>query len=121
VDWFPTLAELCVIDLPTRKIDGKSIVQVIKSSKAPSPHDVFVWKSGGGKNPQWAVRKGNWKLVHNPQLGKFSEAEKNEKNVYLFNILNDAGEKKNEAEQHPGIVKDLTKIYDEWVIEVSNQ
>ncbi|HEX5025590.1 MAG TPA: sulfatase/phosphatase domain-containing protein [Agriterribacter sp.] len=121
VDWLPTLAELCNIVLPTRKIDGKSIVQAIKSSNAPSPHNVFFWKSGGGSDPQWAVRKGNWKLVHNPQLGKFSEAETSENGVYLFNMLNDVGEKKNEAEKYPDVVMDLTKRYEAWINEVATQ
>ncbi len=121
VDWFPTLAELCNINLPNRKIDGKSIVQVIHSSNAPSPHDVFIWKSGGGSTPQWAVRKGEWKLIHNPQLGKFSDTEKSGTGIYLFNLVNDVGEKKNKADQFPDVVRDLTKLYETWITEVTTQ
>jgi arylsulfatase A len=62
VDWYPTLAALCGVPLPTPKIDGKSLVPVLQSANAPSPHDTFYWQSGGGKEPQWAVRQGDWKF-----------------------------------------------------------
>jgi len=88
VDWFPTLLELTGISKGNHKIDGKSIVNVIQSSKAPNPHDTFIWQSGGGNEPQWAVRHGDWKLIHNPVGNHLSEAEKNPKKLYLFNIKN---------------------------------
>lgn len=121
IDWFPTLAELCNVPLPHHKIDGKSLVKVISSSEAPSAHDTFLWQSGGGDNPQWAVRQGDWKLLHNPLGNKFSPAEKNSADLYLFNIKNDAGESTNEASQHPELVKDLSNRYKAWLGEVMNQ
>lgn len=121
VDWFPTLAELCNVPLPDRKIDGKSLVKVIRSSKASSLHDTFIWQSGGGEDPQWAVRQGEWKLLHNPLGNTFSDAEKNDQKLYLFNIKKDVGEKENEADQHPEIVKALTQKYQQWIKEVVKQ
>ncbi|MFC6102535.1 sulfatase-like hydrolase/transferase, partial [Olivibacter domesticus] len=41
IDWFPTLAEYCHIDLPKRKIDGKSLVKLIAQKNGQSPHDTF--------------------------------------------------------------------------------
>ncbi|MEJ7766912.1 MAG: sulfatase-like hydrolase/transferase [Chitinophagaceae bacterium] len=120
VDWFPTLAELCKVPLPDRKIDGKSLVKVINSSNAPSPHDSFVWQSGGGKDPQWAVRQGEWKLLHNPIGNKLSDADSGQK-LYLFNLKNDVEEKKNELQQHPEIVDALTRKYQQWLEEVPRQ
>lgn len=121
VDWFPTLAELCNISLPDRKIDGKSLVQVIKSSNAATPHETFLWQSGGGaNNPQWAVRQGDWKLVHNPIGYKSADASNTEK-LYLFNMKNDMEEKKNEFRQHPEIATALKKKYEEWIGEVERQ
>ncbi|MEP6700443.1 MAG: sulfatase, partial [Bacteroidota bacterium] len=118
--WFPTLAELCKVPLPDRKIDGQSLVKIIKSSTAASLHDIFFWQSGGGDSPQWAVRQGDWKLIHNPIGDKAPEAG-NEKKIYLFNIKNDVGEKVNESKQHPEIVSLLTQKYQEWVEEVEKQ
>lgn len=122
VDWFPTLAELCGVPLPARKIDGKSLVEVIKSANAATPHDAFVWRSGGHqRDPQWAVREGDWKLLHHP-LGDdlFSNDQRAEK-LYLFNVRTDVGEEKNEAHAHPEIVKRLRAKYAAWAEEVEGQ
>lgn len=78
------------IPLPKRKIDGKSLVKVIRSAEAKSPHDNFVWQSGDSQqSPQWAVREGNWKLVHNPIGDKLFGDNKGEEKLYLFNIARD--------------------------------
>ena len=120
VDWFPTLAELCNIPLPDRKIDGKSLVRVIGSSNAATPHESFMWQSGGGDNPQWAVRQGDWKLLHNP-IGYKSADVSNSQQLYLFNMKSDMEERKNESKQHPEIVDALTRKYQQWIEEVATQ
>ena len=122
VDWYPTLAELCGVTLPDRKIDGKSLTKVIKSSKAETPHGTFIWQSGGSADrPQWAVREGDWKLVHNPLDNGELANDNNASKLYLFNIRKDVGEMKNEANAHPDIVKKLQKKYEQWVGEVTVQ
>lgn len=74
IDWYPTLAEYCGIKLPSRKLDGASLVPIIKSTEAKTQHSVFNWQSGGGKNnPQWSVLDGDWKLIHNPFEAKKEE------------------------------------------------
>ena len=65
-DWFPTIAELCSIDLPKRHIDGRSLKNVLLSDNASSPHETFYWELGKGKNVQWVTREGDWKLMGNP-------------------------------------------------------
>jgi arylsulfatase A-like enzyme len=53
-------------DLDTPAIDGQSLVPVLQSASAPSPHTVLHWLvGGGGPRAQWAVREGDWKLVSN--------------------------------------------------------
>ena len=61
----PTLAELCGVKLLDEDIDGKSLVPVIRSAEAPTPHEVLHWQVGTGKTAQWAVRQGEWKLIGN--------------------------------------------------------
>ncbi|WP_222852103.1 sulfatase [Olivibacter sp. SDN3] len=120
IDWFPTLAAYCDIHLPKRKIDGKSLVKVIAQEKEPSPHDTFYWKSGGTKErPQWAVRQGEWKLLHNPGQAKTDEMDGN--GLFLVNIANDPGEKNNLSEKHPAVVKKLKDLYEKWEVEVEMQ
>ena len=59
-DWLPTIAELCDVPMPKVLIDGKSLVPVIRSADAPTPHDILHWQI----DSSWAVRAGDWKLLH---------------------------------------------------------
>lgn len=120
IDWFPTLAEYCGISVADKKIDGKSLVPVIENRDAPSLHDAFFWKSGGTKdNPQWAVRRGDWKLLHNPAQAQKQELDEN--GLFLVNISKDPAEQHNRAKEHPAVVKDLRERYEKWLSEVYKQ
>lgn len=121
VDWAPTLLDLCSLPLPDHRIDGKSLREVIQSSNAPSPHETFIWESGGGSDPQWAVRHGDWKLIHNPVGSHLADAEKNERKLYLYHLAEDIGEQKNLVDQHPAIVISLKEKYQNWKKEVKTQ
>ncbi len=65
-DWMPTIAELCGARLINEDIDGRSLVPVLRSAAAPTPHEVLHWQVGRGQS-QWAVRQGDWKLIGNVQ------------------------------------------------------
>lgn len=90
-DWFPTIMELCKIPAAKHKIDGKSLLPVIKSQNATTAHGIFHWKSGKAL----AVRAGKWKLVTSG------------KKVELFDLPNDLGESRNLAKEHPEVVDRL--------------
>ena len=45
-DWLPTLAELCGVALPKTELNGRSLVPVLRSAAAPTPHEHLVWRSG---------------------------------------------------------------------------
>jgi len=113
-DWLPTVAELADVKLLQPDIDGKSLVPVLKSADAPSPHNVLHWHVGGGKNPQWAVREGDWKLIGN--VHDTSQGDKNRERIPLFlaNLAADVGEKKNLAAERPDIVERLRKLHEDW-------
>lgn len=121
-DWMPTLAELSGVKLLNKDIDGKSLVQVIKSDKAPSPHDIVHWQIGKGKKAQWVVREGNWKLIGNvrdttigdPRDKSGIKLTAEDKKLFLSNLDKDIGEKHNFAAENPDIVKKLLKIREEW-------
>lgn len=122
IDWFPTVAELCNISLPQRRIDGKSLVKVIRSSRAASSHESFVWQSGGSKEqPQWAVREGDWKLISNPLGNALFQDDNNAGKLYLFNIKEDVGERVNVAASHPEVVHRLRGKYEAWQKDVERQ
>jgi arylsulfatase A-like enzyme len=113
-DWMPTLAELCDAKLPDADIDGRSIVKVIRSADAPSPHAVLHWHVGGGKQPQWAVREGDWKLIANVRSSPDPALRDEDKQMFLSNLAMDISEKTNHAKEHPEIVARLRKLHDEW-------
>lgn len=110
IDWFPTLAEFCGIELPKRVIDGKSIKDVILSNKAPSPHDSFYWRLGRGKNPEWVVREGDWKLLGNPQDNSNKAPITKDDQLFLANLSMDPTEMKNLAKQYPEVVNRLSAL-----------
>jgi arylsulfatase A-like enzyme len=113
-DWMPTLGELCGVKLVNPDIDGLDILPVIRSAQAVSPHDVLHWHVGGGKQPQWAVRQGDWKLIANVQSSPDTELSAADKQFFLSNLAIDGAEKTNQAAEHPEIVQRLRKLHEEW-------
>jgi len=96
MDFYPTLAELCGIPVPEdRRIDGKSILSLMRKPDAESPHDVFFYYAG---NALEAVRNRAWKLHVRKGAREVGE---------LYNLEEDAGETTNVYESHPSVVADL--------------
>lgn len=117
IDWMPTIAHYCGVEVGTQKIDGKNIAAVIKSSDAKSPHEVIHWQQG----KHWAVRKGDWKLVINGIASTFKGKKIDAQKVFLANLGEDLSETTNFADEHPSIVKELTGLHNEWAKEVEKQ
>jgi arylsulfatase A len=113
-DWMPTIAELTGAKLLNPDIDGTSIVQVIRSATAPSPHEVLHWHVGGGAGAQWAVRSGDWKLIGNAQDTSGGKLSPEDKKLFLANLPSDLSEISNQAAAHPEVVQRLRKLHEEW-------
>lgn len=110
-DWLPTLAEICGLNIKNEELDGKSLVRVIQSNEAKSPHQTFHW----ALQDQWAVRSGPWKLYANPKdptkKANFTEADQ----LFLVNLEDDPSEMENMAQKYPQKVMELKKEHEEWV------
>ena len=116
IDWMPTIAQYCGIKPPEHKIDGKSIVSIIDSPDAPSPHKVIHWQTSRGKH--WAVREGDWKLVHNGPATDYKGRKLPKAENFLSNIAQDATETKNIAGSNPDMVNRLTNLHENWLSQI---
>lgn len=118
MDVMPTVAEITGASLPKNKIDGVSILPLLKNKSNANPRDHFFFYYGGELR---AVRKGRWKLFF-PHISRSYQGVKSGKDGWpgelavlkvelaLYDLKNDIGEKKNVAAEHPHIVKDLKKL-----------
>jgi arylsulfatase A len=114
MDWYPTVLELCGVTPPKVKLDGRSLLPVIRSADAPAPHPVlyFQWQD------RWAVRQGDWKLIGKPKhriwglwgLGL---------SLKLFSLADAEPERIDHAAEHQELVVKLLQLHQQWVADVT--
>ena len=136
-DVFPTLLSLTNIDLPENLIlDGKNIKDLLQGNPMED-RAIFTMRGDGIRT----VRKGDWKLIHKPVdletwsdwrapdgktiIAPFEQAtpaqypgiipEEMEAEVFLFNLKADISERVNLAGEHPEIVDELTREYQNFL------
>ncbi len=114
-DYYPTLLDLAGLELlPDQHQDGISIKPLLEE-KQIEERPVF-WHyphySGGlGGRPSGAVRLGGYKLI------EFYE----DRQVELYDVTNDIGEKNDLSEKYPVKTKELKALLYSWRTEVSAQ
>ncbi|MEJ1241072.1 sulfatase [Chryseolinea sp. T2] len=120
IDIFPTIAELLQLELPTHKIDGVSLVPIIKGDVSAEPRKEFYYYYR--KNNLEAVRLDQWKLVL-PHPGRTHENYEPGKDGYpgdlnenfpfgkaLYDLRRDPGERYDVKTEYPEIVKELEAL-----------
>jgi arylsulfatase B len=96
VDVLPTVAALAGVHLPSdMQVDGENIWPAVSGGK-PLTERVLYWRT----KSQMAVRKGEWKLIHNGKTPDKGEDE-------LYNLRTDPYEKENISVRYPEIVNEL--------------
>jgi arylsulfatase A-like enzyme len=114
-DWLPTIAELTGARVLNPDPDGKSLVRVIRSAEAPTPHEVLHWQLGTGETAQWAVRQGTWKLMGNVRSNTGGRPlGEEDKVLFLSNLSTDPSERANLAKDHPDVVRRLQGLREQW-------
>jgi arylsulfatase A-like enzyme len=99
LDIFPTAIAAAGAKLPAdRSIDGVDLLPFVTGAASEQPHESLFWRQG----PNWAVRHGDWKLIH--------AAGQN----WLYELSADIGEQYNIAEQNAEIINRLTKAFETW-------
>lgn len=122
IDLFPTFAEIANAPLPERKIDGVSLLPLIEGKKDANPRESFVYYFN--KNDLEAVTDGMFKLVFPHKYATYGiYAPGNDgmpgklvldevKDIELYDLRRDPGERYNVISQHPDVVIKLTGIAD---------
>lgn len=86
---------------PAWKIDGVNLLPFLTGMAKGKPHETLYWRFG----EQWAIRKGDWKLVVSRPDGPQPR---------LFNLADDIGEARDLTAKHPEKVKELTAAWQAW-------
>ncbi len=90
-DLLPTLAEMGGTAELARKVDGRSLVPLLKGASENA--DATAWGeylAEGAIAPMYMLRRGNWKFIHSPPDPD-----------QLFNLADDPNELRNLATSHP--------------------
>lgn len=124
LDVLPTaLAAAGTAVRPEWKIDGVDLLPYLTGKKKGNPHEALYWRFG----PQWAIRRGDWKLVQGydygapgqsqPQIPGQPAVQVHEIKVtspMVFNLAADPGETKDLAAKQPERVRDLRARWEAW-------
>jgi arylsulfatase A-like enzyme len=112
MDVFPTFLEWAGMPADTASIDGRSVAGMVQRDQ-PSPHAAVFWRY----LKQYAVREGDWKLILNPPSVPGDQVDTD---VWLSNLREDPGEKKNYVSEQPEIVARLRRSIEKWNESVSS-
>ena len=109
VDFLPTFADLAGAKLPEKQVfDGISLVDLLEGSEPDSERAIFWhYPVYHHDEPMSAVRKGNWKLIHNLVNDR----------RYLYNLENDLRETNDLSQSEQEIAKKLYQLLEEWRID----
>jgi arylsulfatase A-like enzyme len=111
IDFYPTLAQMAAAKTdPAQKIDGLSIMPLLKDPSAALDRDTLYWHYPlakphflGGRSCG-AIRKNDFKL-----LEFFDDSH-----LELHNLADDIGERNNLAEKMPSETKELHQLLQQW-------
>lgn len=107
LDWLPTFVEAAGGKAEADwKLDGVSLLPVLKDPAATLPGRPLFWRTSGSKGPA-AVREGDWKLV---QL----RGKKDAAGPELYHLKDDVSEARNLAAEQPEKVKALEAKLKAW-------
>src|ERR1043166_38137 len=114
IDLVPTLLEACSLARPSVKIDGVSLLPLLKGASSARPDRTLFFQWHRGDEPQLgrscAARTQRWKMVRLMP----------EQKPMLFDMANDPEEKTDVSAGNPGVVDNLALQYEDWFRDVSS-
>jgi len=122
IDILPTLAEITSTQLPDHKIDGVSILSLLKGETGANPRDNLLYYYR--RNSLEAVRVGDWKLVFPHDHRSYEDVlpgndgwpgpyKQGRAELALYDLRRDPGERYNVIDQYPEITEKLQKFAEE--------
>ncbi len=107
IDYFPTILEMAGLGKPRHKVDGVSILPLLRQ-KGGLDRDAVYWHyphySNQGGPPAGAIRDGDYKLIEFYEDGR----------VELYNLKDDIGERRNLARAEPKKAAELRAKLKRW-------
>jgi arylsulfatase A-like enzyme len=108
IDWYPTILELCGIEIPkAQQVDGVSLVPVLKQKTITDRPLYWHYPHYGnqGGEPCSIIMQGDWKLIH------YLETDHDE----LYHLGKDLGEQNDLAKKNPQKAKEMRTQLDQWL------
>jgi len=141
IDVMPTLLEVCGVAAAGVKLDGRSVLPLLRDPSAAWPDRTIFLQWDSGQQPRrghaFTAFTERWKLVQpcgmdSPQQkhirDRYAELcrlqQRGERSIEgspryeLYDLLADPGETKDLAARHPDIVERLRQEYEAWFSEV---
>ena len=116
LDVLPTCLQAAGIELPLG-LDGEPIPKTVEDLDEDR---ALYWRWRGSGQDSYAVRSGDWKLLHQggrsprePTRGIVNRT-KLLQGTRLFNLREDPSESRDLAKEHPEIFQRLQKLYTSW-------
>jgi arylsulfatase/arylsulfatase A len=120
VDVLPTVLDACGVAAPARKLDGRSLLPLLRGAEVDWPDRALVIQSHRGDAPQRyhnaLLRTQRWKLVNPSGFGERSGPV--EPAFELYDMQADPGETADLAAEQPEVVAQLRAMYDRWFEDV---
>ncbi|MCA9081625.1 MAG: sulfatase-like hydrolase/transferase [Planctomycetaceae bacterium] len=104
MDWFPTMVDLAGAEFHSDKpLDGVSLAGLLYEQR-PLAERTLYWRFG----QQWAVRRGDWKLISTGPRGK----------PELYHLGEDISETRDRAADQSALAEELEQQYGAWSAEL---
>ena len=123
IDVLPTILEACGVEKPAGlKLDGRSLLPLLKGRQVDWPERTIVIQSHRGDTPvlyhHFAARTQRWKLLNASGFG--NETLKGEPKFELYDMASDPLEEHDLAQERPEIVQTMRWKYKQWFEDVSS-
>jgi arylsulfatase A-like enzyme len=100
LDILPTTLAAAGIEIPNGlRLDGVNLLPYLMGENERMPHKTLYWRYGRHR----AIRHGRWKLT-TPANQPAS----------LYDLSADIAESEDLSSRHPGVVRELTQLYNDW-------